>query len=67
MLRAEHINPFIIATVNTFAAMVHAEAKPGKISLATPQGARADVSGIIGLSGGARGSVLHGCAKCSRV
>lgn len=59
-LRAEHINPFINSTLATFAAMVKNAAAPGKISLATPKGVRTDVSGVIGLSGGARGTVILG-------
>lgn len=57
-VRVEHINPFIAATANTFATMVKSEARAGKIALVGRETVRSDVSGIIGLSGGARGSVI---------
>jgi chemotaxis protein CheX len=56
-IKAEHINPFIKATVQTFSSMMATEIKPGKIGLKSADPLRCDVSGIIGLSGGARGSV----------
>jgi chemotaxis protein CheX len=59
-LKVEHLNPFIAATVSTFAAMVHSEAKAGKVSLESGRGTRRDISGVIGLSGQARGSVALG-------
>jgi chemotaxis protein CheX len=56
-LRVEHINPFLRATVETFRSMVKTEAVPGKVTLVNRELERFDVSGIIGLSGGARGTV----------
>lgn len=59
VLRVEHINPFINATMETFSTMVKSEIKPGKIGLVAKEaGPPPDVSGIIGLSGGARGTVI---------
>lgn len=57
VLKVEHINPFIRATRETFTTMIKTEAKPGKVALRTGKEAHADISGIIGLSGGAKGSV----------
>jgi chemotaxis protein CheX len=56
-IKVEHINPFIQATAQTFATMVKCEIKPGKMQLRTGDTMHHDVSGIIGLSGGAKGSV----------
>ncbi len=59
-IKVEHINPFIHATAQTFATMVKCEIKPGKMHLKKAEKTHHDVSGIIGLSGGARGSVALG-------
>ncbi len=56
-IKAEHINPFIGATIETFSSMVRTAIKPGKISLASQRTMPFDASGIIGISGGAKGSV----------
>lgn len=56
-IRVEHVNPFIQATVQTFAAMVEMKVAPGRIRLKQPGSGSYDVSGVIGLSGGAKGSV----------
>ena len=57
-MKVEYINPFIVATRHVFETVasctVHAEAP----ELSTREGTMYDVSGIIGLSGGARGSVV---------
>jgi chemotaxis protein CheX len=57
VVKVEHINPFVKATMETFQSMVKTEAKPGKPMLKKDAKLHADVSGIIGLSGGAKGSV----------
>jgi chemotaxis protein CheX len=59
-IKAEHINPFIKATMETFTSMVNLKVSPGKVRLKGPDGLRYDVTGIIGLSGGAIGSVAIG-------
>jgi chemotaxis protein CheX len=64
-VRAEHVNPFISSTMETFSKMVGTEAKPGKISLKKNAVLNYDVSGIIGLSGGARGVVSLSFPKAS--
>ena len=56
-VKVEHINPFLRATMETFQTMVKTTIQPGKISLKKEAGLHADVSGIIGLSGGAKGTV----------
>jgi chemotaxis protein CheX len=56
-VKVEHINPFIRATMETFATMIKADPRPGKVALRTGKEMHSDISGIIGLSGGAQGSV----------
>jgi len=57
-MQVEHINPFVSALKNTFKTMLSCEARRG--DLAVKQSARAahDVSGVIGLSGKAVGTVV---------
>lgn len=56
-IKAEHVNPFIKATIETFTAMVNVKVTPGKVKLKGKEDSDYDVSGIIGLGGGAKGSV----------
>jgi chemotaxis protein CheX len=56
-VKVEHINPFILSTMETFSKMVGIPAKPGKIQLKQESGLSYDISGIIGLSGGAKGMI----------
>lgn len=56
-VKVEHINPFVSATVETFRTMVRTEVTPGKIILVKSGITHFDISGIIGLSGGARGTI----------
>jgi chemotaxis protein CheX len=56
-VKVEHINPFITATMETFKSMMKTEVKPGKVALAKAALQPSHISGIIGLSGGAKGSV----------
>jgi chemotaxis protein CheX len=56
-LKAEHVNPFIQATVQTFASMVKMKVEPGRIRIKDSGCGPYDVSGVIGLTGGAKGSV----------
>lgn len=56
-IKVEHINPFLRATIETFQSMIRDEIKPGRISLNRVPRIHADVSGVIGLSGGAQGTV----------
>lgn len=52
-----YINPFIVSTIETFQKMLNSESKPGKISLKDGDAHTYDVSGVIGLSGEAQGSI----------
>jgi chemotaxis protein CheX len=56
-VKVEHINPFVTATVETFQTMMKTKVVPGKIVLIKGAALRHDISGIIGLSGGARGTI----------
>jgi chemotaxis protein CheX len=56
-VKVEHINPFVSATVETFKSMVRTTAAPGRIMLVKGANLQYDISGIIGLSGGAKGTV----------
>jgi len=56
-VKVEHINPFVNATKVTFETMVHTAVTPGKIMLLSGSKLNYDISGIIGLSGGAKGTV----------
>lgn len=57
LVKVEHINPFISATMETFNAMMRIAVKPGKPAIGRIRGFKFDISGIIGLSGGAKGTV----------
>ena len=52
-----YINPFIVSTIETFKKMLNCDAKPGKIVLKNDDVHTYDVSGVIGLSGEAQGSI----------
>ena len=51
------INPFIDATLNVLETMTSTKAEPGKPYLKKGQVASGDVSGVIGLTGEARGTI----------
>ncbi len=52
-----YINPFVISTIETFRKMLNCEAKPGKVQLKKDTAFTFDISGVIGLSGEAQGSI----------
>ena len=56
-MKAEHINPFLKSTIDTFATMLKRKIIPGKVYLRTVASV-ADISGVIGLSGDIRGAVV---------
>lgn len=56
-IKVEHLNPFISATMRTFQTMVYTDACPGRAALSVEKGVRFDLSGVIGLSGMAQGTV----------
>ncbi len=59
-MKVEWINPFLSATVETFARMARLKVVPGKPYLFTDQQNSKDISGVIGLSGTLKGAVVIG-------
>ncbi|MBN2022381.1 MAG: chemotaxis protein CheX [Pirellulales bacterium] len=57
-MKAEHINPFITSLKNAFQTMLNCEARRGKIQLKDGTEPKHEVSGVIGLSGKAVGTVV---------
>ena len=53
----KYINPFLEATINVLKTMAFVEVRPSKPYLKKDQVATGDVSGIIGLTGAATGSL----------
>lgn len=51
------INPFLSATLNVLETMAFIKAEPGKPYLKKDNIAQGDVSGVVGLTGGANGTV----------
>ncbi len=62
-LRTERVEPFIKATLETFKTMVHLKNVRGEIRLRKTGAVSSDVSGIIGLSGAAEGTVTLALPK----
>lgn len=58
MMRVEHINPFIVSLKETFSTMLGWEVCRGQPVLKQGETTRYDVSGVIGLSGNAVGTVV---------
>jgi chemotaxis protein CheX len=56
-MKAEHINPFVAAATNTFASLLSCELTRGPICLKADAQPAHDITGIIGLSGRAIGTV----------
>jgi chemotaxis protein CheX len=56
-MNVAYINPFISATAACFKNMIMVEAKQGTPALKKEPFPKYDISGIIGLSGGAQGSI----------
>lgn len=57
VVKVEHVNAFVASTMETFTKMVGVPAKPGKITLKKDAKYDYDISGMIGLSGDAKGMV----------
>lgn len=57
-MRVEHINPFLKAVSNTFKTMLAADAHRGELVLGDPRVRHFPISGVIGLSGRASGTVV---------
>lgn len=62
-MRAEYINPFIASLNNTFRTMLNCETRRGAICLRSQDDTRHEVSGVIGLSGRAVGTVVLSLSK----
>jgi chemotaxis protein CheX len=56
-MKVEYVNPFIISTIETFKTMLQVTLKAEKPKLKTEPFPTYDISGIIGISGDAVGSV----------
>jgi chemotaxis protein CheX len=56
-LKVEFINPFLESTVNVLKTMAFIEPIPGKPYIKTGGGSTGDVSGIVGITGDAEGSL----------
>lgn len=56
-MKVEYVNPFISSTIETFRNMLQLELKAGKPVMKTNPAPSFDVSGIIGLTGDAVGSI----------
>jgi len=64
-IKAEHINPFIASTIETFSTMCTLKVKPGTPNLRKEMYTPYDISGIIGLSGDLQGSLALGFHKAT--
>ncbi|WP_425615708.1 chemotaxis protein CheX [Anatilimnocola sp. NA78] len=62
-MRADYINPFISALVNTFETMLSCTLTRGPLYLRGQETQLHDVSGVIGLSGHAQGTVVLSLEK----
>ncbi len=57
-MKAEHINPFLKAVTNTFSTMLNCESERGEMALSQGSEQTFPISGVIGLSGKAAGTVV---------
>lgn len=62
-MKVEYINPFLTSAADVFATMLNCEITRGQISLNADFRPEHDVSGIIGLSGKATGTVVVSLAR----
>ncbi len=56
-MNVSYVNPFIMSTIETFKTMLNTDAKPDKITIKEGTAPLYDVSGVIGLTGEAHGSI----------
>lgn len=57
-MKAEYINPFVSAAADVFSTMLQCELTRGKLSIGNGAQPTMDISGVIGLSGRATGTVV---------
>ena len=57
-MKAEYINPFIASAAEVFSTMLQCEITRGTLSLSTGHQPTLDISGVVGLSGKASGTVV---------
>lgn len=57
-MRVEYINPFIASLTNAFRTMLGCEVRRGKVSVKSDRAPMHEISGVIGLSGMAAGTVV---------
>jgi len=57
-MKAEFINPFVTSTINVFSTMLACDLERGPLETGTSFTPRHEVSGIIGMSGDAAGTVI---------
>ena len=62
-MNAKFINPFLEGTITVLTTMAFVSPKPGKPYLKKDQIAAGDISGIIGMTGAARGSLALSFSK----
>jgi len=62
-MNVSFVNPFITATINTFKTMMNVDIHPGAPKLKSVPNPTYDISGIIGLSGTAQGSIAMSFPK----
>lgn len=62
-MRVEYINPFVKSLSNTFDTMLGCQITRGKLQLKTESNPLHEISGIIGLSGKAVGTVIVSLSK----
>jgi chemotaxis protein CheX len=62
-MKAEYINPFVNATVEAFDKMLGCQVHRGALTLKSGRGTNFDISGVIGLSGNAIGTVVLSFSK----
>ncbi len=62
-MQVEYINPFLASLQNTFKTMLGCETRRGPVALKTDHQSPYEVSGVIGLSGKAAGTVVLSFSK----
>jgi len=62
-MKAEYINPFVNATVEAFDKMLGCEVRRGALTLKNGRHTNFEISGVIGLSGNAIGTVVLSFSK----